>query len=567
MVANSNVGTLFSVRSRVRTGQIFGHRSTGSCDPVAYLRLPAILAVFGMLNAAASTACELAYDTYEIDVGDAKVLIAFTAQLTKAEFDDLVLCTRAGKVRQVSVYSFDGDTYSHAIAVDVPGDFYTDTWVSASGTSLLLARGDQLERLNPDAGIFEPWLDVGGDNGDQVHTPQEDSSDAVFFFNFSRDLNNDGLDDLVYLTEEGMVVRVQRPDGGLSNPFVLSSSLAMDFRDKHHPNSPLTFLYAMMRLASADEQEANDDDAQWDAMLAGGMLPQSALYALDYDGDGRSDLAVPFYDRDPPVAIADDDEEDVGESPTRSLLDYFGLRIHRAMDDGGWAAGAVRAPAPTAPITAGINGFLFAVQDINGDGVADVVVSAVNTESRSSRMLFYYGRREQDRTVFTEPSDTSIESKGMWLLTELSDLDGDGDVDFCAVPLKMGVGTVVGGLLRRSVRIELHCYRLIDGTYPEDPSESWRMRMRMNAPAPMTLADVTGDGLLDAVAPSRLSRLEVFPGTGGADLFVVDPLTIKLDLPKGGDTLVFRDLNRDGKADMLVVPEKSGNPVWVALSR
>lgn len=576
-----NNETRCSIRSR--TERASRHRSPASRNQcrIANLRLSAAMASLGMLGALAAVPSELAYKSYELDVGEAEVQMLFTGQLTGPEANDLVVFTiEEGRARHATVYSHDGDTFSPGATAEVPADIVVlDTWESTEGTTLLAARQHGLDRFDPATGTFEPWLAMGGEVHEPINAPEEASSGMVFLFNFSRDLNDDGLDDIVYVNNDATVVRIQQSDGRLAEPAFLLSVAEPDLRSRYRTDSPLTWFHAMMTAGSIAEQltERDVDYGALDLTGSDVAVPQHSLHSFDFDGDGHDDLVLPYFDRveffDELERLGEQGEDSQGEDlEDEEFLSWMrslgGLWVHPSLEGNGWTENPVQSGGMFPSLSLPIPPNRFAVDDFNGDGVADLASHSIGEKS-ASKFDFHFGRRESGSTVFSEAPDTTVALKGWYVpLTELSDLDGDGDMDFCAVPIRlMGLGTMVGGLIRRSVRVELSCYLMADGEYPEEPSDRWRKRLPINAPAPETLADATGDGILDLVVPTRMTRLEVFPGTGDGNLFASKSIRVNIDLPKGGDALLFRDLNRDGKADMLVVPAESGKPVWVALSR
>ena len=489
----------------------------GHWKPLVGAATVAVMTVAGTLAAGGT---ELGYDSYRIDTGEADRRYLFAGRLTGRATEDLVVLSVTGQTVSVGIYSRDGDTFTRVRLAEVPPSLWYFDVMRLGGEDALLARGrGDIYRFDPTTGTFEPLVSRPS-RAHRSGGPEERERPLFPPFDFARDLNGDGLDDILrpFPEDSGFGVWIQRRDGGFADPVVLAS----------------------------------EPDMETGIGVGGfGFHYRHAIRRLDHDGDGVEDLA---------------------------LAVEGGLDIHRGLATGGWDADPTRVP-----LEAVAEGRLFflgqeagefvvrpmlrAVEDFNGDGVGDVATRTTSENQSSTRYDFHFGLREGGGTLFRGASDTSIFIEGTIALSEFSDLDGDGDWDFCAVPLKMGVGTVLSGLFRKSVRVDMNCYRMADGTYPREPSARWRKRIPLDVPSPGALADLTGDGLLDAVIPAGRTRLDVHPGTGGADLFAAEPIGVEVDLPAGEETIQFRDLNGDGRADLLVVSQDGGKPVWVALSR
>ena len=475
-----------------------------------------------------SGSLEIEFSSHEIEVSeDADIRLLFTGPLTAKHTDDVVVVTTEGeheqayKSRFVDVYSLEGDAFHHVASTHVPAR-HMDIWTYQDGVALLSAHSEGIDRFDASTGMFVPWLIIA--EGSAKQKPLE----KYYLSNFSRDLNGDDLDDIVYVSGEELIIRTQLHDEELADPVVLSTSPRSEPRFSLEIDSPLT---------PREVLQLQHSEVGW----------QFSIYPTDYDGDGVIDLAIPYFEPD---------NEEGG-----------GLWIHQGLREDGWKTGSTQVPIVAPTLDSRTSQHLFRIQDFNNDGIGDAAVFRLG-EERLSHMDFYFGRHERGETVFPKSADTSISLNGWSVrLTEFSDLDGDGDIDFCAAPSRRGVGRVLGNLVRRSVSLILECYLMNDGAFSDVPSKVLKLHHPTDTPMPATLADVTGDGILDFVAPARKNRLKVYVGTGDANVFATHPIVVDIQLPKNGETILFRDLNRDSKSDMLVVPLDTGHPVWVALSQ
>ena len=288
------------------------------------------------------------------------------------------------------------------------------------------------------------------------------------------------------------------------------------------------------------------------------------IYRFDFDGDGTGDLA--FWNGD-------------------------GLDVYLGLAHGGFATEPVRVRVPMGLTTDDVTmsfGFgdivddtrsmLYGVDDFNGDGIADIAASTIEVGGlfdQSTRYDFHFGRRAGDATVFDADPDTQISSAGVQGPLERSDLDGDGRVDFGMLSFKLGIGKIVSMLLTGAVNFNMNFYLMGEGGYAADPNVQRRVKLRLDLASGrvagnwISVGDLTGDGVKDLLVQADANRFEVYPGTGTADLFAERPIKVNVDLSDQG-SVRLADLNGDGKDDMFMayrLPDGESRRVGVALSR
>ncbi len=203
---------------------------------------------------------------------------------------------------------------------------------------------------------------------------------------------------------------------------------------------------------------------------------------------------------------------------------------------------------------------LYRVDDFNGDGVGDIATSTLEVGGlfdQATRYDFYFGRRSGNATVFDGVPDTSISSDGVQGPLERSDLDGDGRVDFGMLSFKLGIGKIVSVLLTGSVSFNMNFYLMGKGGYAADPNVQRRVKLRLDLGSGrvagnwISVGDLTGDGIQDLLVQADADRVDVYPGTGTAELFAKRPIRVDVDLSDQG-SVRLADLNGDGKDDMFM---------------
>ena len=464
---------------------------------------------------------ELAYDNHRIDLGESISQTVVHGHLTGGGTDDLVVFSHDDVARQMAVYAYDGGAWSRLHLGDVPSDVICVDLIRLGGRDRLLAlRREGVAWIDPETWDLKPWLSAASMY--KVAPPDVRELDIAL------DLNADGLDDIALPGFDGYTVWTQRSDGSLTDPVELVAP----------PTTRTGFRSSAYRARE--------------------------IYRFDFDGDGHGDLA--FWN---------------GE----------GLDVYLGFADGRFATEPVAVRVPMGLTTDDVTmsfGFgdivddtrsmLHVVDDLNGDGVADIATSTIEVGGlfdQSTRYDFHFGRREGNATVFDAAPDTRIASAGVQGPLERSDLDGDGRVDFGMLSFKLGIGKIIAVLLTGSVSFNMNFYLMGEGGYSEQPNVQRRVKLRLDLGSGrvagnwVSVGDLTGDGVKDLLVQADATRVDIYPGTGDAGLFEKRPIGVAVELSDQG-SVRLADLNGDGKDDMFMthrLADSESRRIAIALSR
>ena len=475
----------------------------------------------GVVAVAQTGVAELAYDNHRIDLGESISQTVVHGRLTGGGADDLIVFTHDERGRQMAVYAYDGGKWSRVHVAEVPSEVVFVDMINLGGRDRLLAlRREGVDWIDPRTWTLRPWLAAASMY--KVAPPDVRELDIAM------DLNGDGLDDIALPGFDGYTVWTQLSDGSLTEPVELRAP----------PTTRTGFRSSAYRARE--------------------------IYRFDFDGDGHGDLA--FWNGD-------------------------GLDVYLGIPHGGFATEPVGVRVPMELNTDDVTmsfGFgsivdetrsmLYAVDDLNGDGVADIATSTIEVGGlfdQSTRYDFHFGRRDGDATRFDAAPHTRISSAGVQGPLERSDLDGDGRVDFGMLSFKLGIGKIISLLLTGSVSFNMDFYLMGAGGYSEQPNVQRRVKLRLDLGSGavagnwVSVGDLTGDGARDLLVQAEATRVDVYPGTGDAGLFETRPIEVAVDLSDQG-SVRLADLNGDGRDDMFMthrLPDSESRHLAIALSR
>ena len=493
------------------------------------------------------------FDQYEVVTSSATRQTVVTGHFLGCATADLaILYTDAGKDGRLQIYSFDGGSWVRRLVAPLRSEVRFVDVAKISGRDRLITY--EPGRLN--------WFDPGSASVHPLVTATSNFSpprkDEIPHVDVTRDLNGDGRDDLVVPEVDGFRVFTQLDSGSFADPVKVGSDTDMS------------------RIYGADGYRYDP----WS---------QSRIHEMDYDQDGRNDLV--FWEEDH-FDVHLQDEDGLFARTAQS----FSTDVLFDSDDlSSLAIGEMKGRV------------LYALTDLNHDGIGDMVIHALEGNRVSDKYSAYevhFGERVPDGgTVFASDVGLAFQSEGSVLLgMDRYDFDGDGrlDVMLTTIDVEFLQGSLwkrIKGVMGDDVWLELEFYQAQDGHYPKQPNlkrrvaldgvpshtepgwvpldivlrgatheerrtqESWPRAFNMV----VRIGDVNGDGRSDLlIGKNTPNGVDIFVGVPGSELFSGRHQDLAAVAPGGedGSWLVAApndeeytwlvDLNEDGKQDIVM---------------
>jgi len=206
--------------------------------------------------------------------------------------------------------------------------------------------------------------------------------------------------------------------------------------------------------------------------------------------------------------------------------------------------------------------YLETIEDINGDGLADIVTKESVREgmmSRTNVLMVRYGFIEDGIMGYKKAVDGKATFDGEGSI-KFKDVDGDGLKDYYTLSVEMGIGTMMSAM-SGAIDMDLRFYKLgANGKYVKKPTYENEVEIAINSSnggeALTEVVDFNGDGINDLILKTDDDEFTIYSGSKGKRLFAKRGADYEIELPKSVRTEV-KDFNNDGKADILFLYGKS----------
>jgi hypothetical protein len=218
--------------------------------------------------------------------------------------------------------------------------------------------------------------------------------------------------------------------------------------------------------------------------------------------------------------------------------------------------------------------FLLTPVDVNGDQFADMVLTLTKGTGKFLErkiIIFLFLNRQNPANPFAPQPDQTITVDGITPGVSIEDVNGDGRADLLFSSIRVGFWNIVKNLISKRVNLDTSIFLLrSDNRYPTrsdfNQNTSYQLDLthgiQFHGTLPTLGGDFTGDGHKDLLV-ARDEKIAVYPKNPNGDLFS-NPLTQSEVFTSPFMHIV--DLNGDGLDDLIFYEKKRAGRISVLLN-
>ncbi|MCY3742263.1 MAG: VCBS repeat-containing protein [Candidatus Poribacteria bacterium] len=483
---------------------------------------------------------EFTFEQYEVKIGTAKRKTVLTGFLLDGDFAELaVLHIDENDNQHLRIYAFGDNTWVPKVDTTLRSEvLFVDVANVGGRDRLITYKQGRLNWFDPDSATERPLVVVASN----FKPPR---SGEIPHVDITRDVNGDARDDLVVPDSDGFWVFIQMSDGTFAEKVKIGPSTEM------------------ARIRGADGYRYDP----WS---------QSRVHEIDYDRNGRTDLA--FWNEDH-FKVHLQNERGLFTSRTKTFTIDVAFDSDRlSLLAAGDMTGRV----------------LHSLADLNGDGVADLVIfklSGKNISNKHSSYEVHFGAPAPNGgIVFGQDVNIAFESdERIQLGMDRQDFNGDGKVDLMITTIDLehlhgSLWKSIKGFMGDDVGLGLEFYQMEGDRYPDRPnttrgialdgvpshrepgwvpldivlrgatheSRNTEKKYPRAFNTTLRIGDVTGDGHSDLLLADHPRIMVVFVGVPGPEIFAQQPQRVAIAAPNDEEYTWLVDLNKDGVQDILM---------------
>ena len=485
-------------------------------------------------------AAEFTFEQYEVVIGAAERQTVLTGFLLGGAIAELaVVHINEHNDHRLRIYAFSDNIWVPKLEATLrPEVLFVDIANIDGRDRLITYEQGRLNWFDPESAMECPL-------GTVVSNFKPPRSGEIPHVDITHDVNGDDRDDLVVPDADGFWVFIQMSDGTFAEKVKIGPPTEME------------------RIRGADGYRYDP----WS---------QSRIYEIDYDGDSRTDLV--FWN------------EDHFEVHLQNEHGLFAPKAKTFMTDVAFDSDQLSA-LTTGNMTGKV---LHALADLNGDGIADLVVFALSgtdiSRKHSSYEVHFGAPTPDGGTVFAQDANVAFQSdEKIQLGMERHDFNRDGQVDLMITTidlesLKGSLWKSIKGFMGDDIWLGLEFYQMETGGYPGTPnttrsialdgvpshrepgwvpldfvlrggtheSRNTQKSYRRAFNTTLRIGDVTGDGRSDLLIADHPRIMVVFVGVPGPEMFTQQGQEVAVAIPNDEEYTRLVDLNKDGMQDILM---------------
>ncbi|KGJ92510.1 hypothetical protein ND2E_2758 [Colwellia psychrerythraea] len=205
------------------------------------------------------------------------------------------------------------------------------------------------------------------------------------------------------------------------------------------------------------------------------------------------------------------------------------------------------------------------LRDVNGDGMTDMVVRYTKTSGVLDRVNDYeifLGNQKQAALSYANEADSVIHAEGTLTGFEFVDINNDDKLEVLLAGFDIGLSQIIGALVTGGIDQDVYVFKMNkDDKFPTRPAIKKGVELTFSLTSGQSgspiveLADLNGDGLKELVLSNDDDELKIYLGikpNKKKKSFKKRSVSYDTTLPKDGSLVMVKDLNGDGKDDLLM---------------
>jgi hypothetical protein len=203
------------------------------------------------------------------------------------------------------------------------------------------------------------------------------------------------------------------------------------------------------------------------------------------------------------------------------------------------------------------------IDDFNGDGIPDIAVQFTKSSGVLDKTIdfeFFYGSLNNGQLAYSEQASTSVTSEETLNNLTFLDRDMDGKKEVSVSSFDIGISQIVGALLSGSIDQDVLIFSMDENNqFGKEPLVSQEVEITFSLSSgtqgqPLVkMIDINGDAVKDIVYSDGDDLIRALLATPSQKKpYAKRSLRQKLPMPKNPYNTASKDLNSDGKTDLVL---------------